>query len=148
MTFSIRPGCEKHMAGTDRLSPYAGVEALFSMTTAKVETDEVHDNGTSTTAATDWKLFTTTKEGDGASTTFGLNLIAGFDYFISKNLHLGAELGFGFSMTSMPDLKDESVVVNSTTGAYEVKADPDQKQGDSMQVGPNVVGQFKLGWLF
>jgi hypothetical protein len=150
MTFSIRPGYEKHMAGTDRLSPYWGIEALFSMTTAKVEEDFLKDNGTTNpaVAATAYKVLTTTKDGDGASTSFGLNLIAGFDYYIAKNLSLGAELGFGFSMTTMPDIESESVVANSTTGAWEVKADPKQKQGDSMQVGPNVVGQFKLGWLF
>src|SRR3954462_3213560 len=39
LSFSIRPGYEWHCAGTDRLSPYCGVELLFSLTTAKVEQD-------------------------------------------------------------------------------------------------------------
>jgi hypothetical protein len=147
MTFSIRPGYEKHMAGTERLSPYWGIEALFSMTTAKVEEDVMAGNGNNTTPASAYQVLTTTKEGDGANTTIGINLIAGFDYYIAKNLHLGAELGFGFSTTSEADITSEYVGADSN-GAAVVKSNPDKNQGDSMDLGPNVVGQFKLGWLF
>ncbi len=150
MTFSIRPGYEKHMAGTEKLSPYWGVEALFSMTTTKVETDNLSNNATTASpSATAYQVLTTTKKGDGANTTIGINLIAGFDYFIAKNLHMGAEMGFGFSTTSMPDIESQRVDVTSATEiAAVVKDNAKQKQGDSMQLGPNVVGQFKLGWLF
>ncbi len=147
MTFSIRPGYEKHMAGTERLSPYWGVEALFSMTTTKEEEDVMAGNGNNTTASTAWQVLTKTKEGDGASTTIGINLIAGFDYYIAKNLHMGAELGFGFSTTSDADITSERLDVDSN-GAAVIKSNPDENQGDSMDLGPNVVGQFKLGWLF
>jgi hypothetical protein len=150
MSFSIRPGYEKHMAGTDRLSPYWGIEALFSLTTAKVETDHVVTNATTADpTGSAYQVLTTTKKGDGASTTIGINLIAGFDYYIAKNLSLGAELGFGFSTTSMPDIEDQQVTTTSSTEIAAVVKDlPKQKQGDSMNLGPNVVGQFKLGWLF
>jgi len=148
MTFSLRPGYEWHHAGTERLSPYGGIELLFSMTTAKVETDTVVDNGTSSAVATDYVVLTKEQKGKGASTSFGLNLVAGADYYIAKNLSLGAELGFGFSMTSHPDIESEGFNVNSTSGAWELKENPLQKQGSSMQVGPNVVGKIKLGWLF
>jgi hypothetical protein len=91
---------------------------------------------------------TTTRKNDGANTTFGINLVAGFDYYIAKNLSLGAELGFGFSTTSMPDIEDQLNRQNQTTGAWEVVDKLKEKQGSSMQVGPNVIGQMKLGWLF
>jgi len=149
MTISLRPGYEKHFAGTESLSPYWGAELWFTMVTAKEEEDNVVTNATTANPdATDWMVLTTTKTGDGASTTFGVGLIAGFDYYIAKNLSLGAEFGFGFSTTSMPDIEDESVTTNATTGASEVVADPNEIQGSSMNVGPNAIAQFKLGWLF
>ncbi|MCX6292092.1 MAG: outer membrane beta-barrel protein [Bacteroidetes bacterium] len=148
MTIGLRPGYEKHFAGTEKLSPYIGAEILFSMTTKTVKEDQLGNNGTNTSAATAWSVLTEERKGDGASTTFGVNLIAGMDYYIAKNLALGAEFGFGFSTTSMPDIEQTSAQNNSTTGAFELVTDPKQKQGSSMNVGPNVTGQLKLGWLF
>jgi hypothetical protein len=148
MTFSIRPGYEKHFAGTEKLSPYIGAELAFTLVTDKVEEDNLATNGTNTAPATDYVVLTTTKEGEKGSTTFGVNLIAGFDYYFAKNLSLGAEFGFGFSTTSHPDVTSESVVVNPTTGASEVKANADEIQGSSMNIGPNAIAQIKLGWLF
>jgi len=148
MTISLRPGYEMHMAGTESLSPYWGGEVWFTLATAKVETDNLATNGNSTTAPTAYQVLTTTRKGDGASTTFGVGLIAGFDWYFAKNVSLGAEFGFGFSTTSMPDIEDEVVQANPTTGAAEVVAKQKEKQGSSSQLGPNVIGQFKLGWLF
>ena len=143
MTISIRPGYEKHFAGTEKLSPYWGAEVSFSMTTAKVETDNAPLNA----AGTARDLLVTTKEGDGASTTFGLGLVAGFDYYIAKNLSLGAEFGFGFSTTSEADIENQSLDTDSS-GNNIVVNDPVSPGGTSMNVGPNFIGQFKLGWLF
>ena len=159
MTISIRPGYEMHMAGTEKLSPYWGAELLFSTTSSTIETDTVdHTTNTNTGAAISvpYAVYTKKRTGDGASTTFGLNIIAGCDYYIAKNLSLGAEIGFGFSTTSMPDIEDQRLDVTTTTTqvppsittTYSVVSKAKEKQGTSMQVGPNVVGQFKLGWLF
>lgn len=153
MTITINPGYEKHFAGTENLSPYVGAELLFSMTTAKVEQDVVDDNHTSTSAATDWIKFTEVQKGKGAKTTFGVNLIAGIDYYIAKHLSLGAEFGFGFSTTSMPDIENSSAVRNTTTQAYELHDDAKEVQGSEMHVGPtllgaNGIGLMKLSWLF
>ena len=148
-TIGLRPGYEWHCPGTDRLSPYCGVEVLFSLTSTKVEADSVKNNVTASTAATDYKVLTIEQKGKGASTSFGLNLIAGADYYIAKNLSLGVELGFGFSMTTMPDIESERVDVTSPTDVtWVVKENALEKQGKEMQVGPNAVAQLKLGWLF
>jgi len=167
MTLSLRPGYEKHFAGTDRLSPYWGVEALFSLTTTKVETDNISTadvtfTNNSTAISAPYTIYTTTRKGGSdAGTTLGINLLAGFDYYIAKNLSLGAEFGFGFSTTSTPDLEDQTVQtttvsttntavppVTTTTVTHTIKDSPAEVQGSSWQLGPNVVGQFKLGWLF
>jgi hypothetical protein len=114
-----------------------------------VDSEFVATNSTNASPTpTAYQLMTTEWKGDGASTTLGLNLIAGVDFYIAKNLSLGAELGFGFSMTTMPDIEGQRVRANPTTGAAEVVDVPAEKQGKSMQIGPNAVGQLKLGWLF
>jgi hypothetical protein len=150
LTIGLRPGYEKHFAGTEALSPYIGVELLFSMTSASTDSDFVVSNGTVTpfVAPSSWVVLTGTTKGKGASTTLGINLIAGVDYYIAKSLSLGAEFGFGYSRTSNPDIERSTIGNNATTGAFEIQTLAKEKQGSSSNIGPNVTGQLKLGWLF
>lgn len=115
--FSIRPGYEKHFAGTDRLSPYIGAELVFASNSSKTEEDHiVEGNYTATYTLTQtseptfqspWSILATTEK--GGSTTFGLNLIAGFDFYFAKNISLGAELNFGYQTTSYKDSESERI---------------------------------------
>ncbi|MFI5219298.1 MAG: hypothetical protein ACHQNT_07385 [Bacteroidia bacterium] len=168
-SFTLRPGYEKHYTGTDRLSPYWGGEFVFTKSSWSSETDNIREGNytavyTDTTSvnpvvAAPWTVHTTTEK--GGSTTFGINLIAGFDFYFAKNLSLGAELSFGWSSTSYSDVESEYVDLTSTTtsagsfpqthtvtSTHAVKSSPDQAQGSSSGFGPDVVGQIKLGWLF
>lgn len=147
-TLGIRPGYEFHWAGTEHLAPYWGVEANFSMTSASVDSDFVATNGSTSQAATAYQVLTGTTKGKGANTTIGLNVITGFDYYFAKSFSIGVEIGFGFSMTSMPDITNTTLGYNKTTSAAELVTSPTQKQGSSFQLGPNAMGSFKLGWLF
>ena len=148
MNISIRPGYEKHFAGTDRLSPYIGGELLFSITTLTVDSDGLVPN--STTYPTGYTVLTTTTKGKGSvlgndvGTTYGVNLIAGTDYYIAKDLSLGVEFGWGFSSTLKADYKSQHVDYSD----YTVKDNLTQKQGSAWTIAPNVIAQFKLGWLF
>lgn len=129
---SLRPGYEMHFDGTDRLSPYVGAEIDFAMQTSSSETQSLDVN--------DATITNTTKGQDGF-TRFGLNLVAGVDYYVAKNLYLGTELGFGFAMTSNSDIKFESDAPGFTA------PDP-TPQGSSLDLGPNVLGQIRLGYTF
>ncbi len=127
-TISVRPGIERHFAGTDRLSPYYGAEALvdFRSSNDKSESligDDVEEQ--------------TTKNG---SIGFGLNAIAGVDFYFADNIYLGAELGFGFGFTSEFDTKVENTVEGVDT--------VETPNGSSLDIGPNVVGAIRLGFLF
>lgn len=128
--FSIAPGYEMHFAGTDRLSPYVGGEVIIGFSNEK-SVMEMSD------AATD---ITTVTEKTG-SFTGGLNALAGVDFYFADNIYLGAELGFGFAFTSdfetttEVDFDGES---NETT----------EPGGSSFNLGPNVVGSMRLGFLF
>ncbi len=149
MTIGIRPGYEWHFAGTDHLSPYWGVEGNLTLVSASIDSNYVTSNASSSTpAGTAWQTLTGTTKGKGASTTIGINVVMGCDYYIAKNLSLGVEFGFGFSSTSNPDITYSYLGSNKTTGAAEIQNATTQKQGTSFQIGPNAVGQFKLGWSF
>jgi hypothetical protein len=100
--FSIRPGYEKHFAGTDRLSPYVGAELMYSMERSTF-TKEFH----SANAAGDvgkienyqvWDM--SVKNG---SNTLGLNALAGVDFYFADNFYLGVEVNLGFHNTKYKD---------------------------------------------
>lgn len=147
-SFSIRPGYEKHFEGTDRLSPYAGVEAVFATTTTKAITEAWSGTNTRPEEGAVWE----TTDTDG-STTFGLNLVAGTDFYFADNIYLGAELGFGFSKTNEKDSEREVSDLdryrfdNNIADDTEVEFDP-IINGSSSSWGPNFQGTIRLGWLF
>lgn len=140
-TVSIRPGYEKHFEGTERLSPYIGGELLFSMTSKTNESQSWDSLFNATTFEYGAPAVGTTTTKDG-STTFGVNLVAGTDFYFANSIYLGAEIGFGFSMTTN---KDSEIT-------YEGPLDPDPIDptinGKSSTWGPNYQGTLRLGWLF
>ena len=162
--FSIRPGYEKHFDGTDRLSPYIGGEIFFGMGSETLtrefhspnDTDNLDDFVT-------WEI--TRKQGHS---TIGLNILAGFDFYFSDNIYLGAEMGFGFASTTLKDREtevsdNEAFIINTAAQADEdfnqafVNEDGDVEystlvgDGDgswkNSAWGPNVQGTLRLGVL-
>ncbi|MGB3868394.1 MAG: hypothetical protein WBG34_08770 [Flavobacteriales bacterium] len=142
ITIGLQPGIEKHLTGTERLSPYFGgyVDLNFTTKNKKDDTQLTLANGNNELG------YNQTKSG---SLGIGLNAVAGFDYYLAKSMYLGTELGFGVS-TSMPmKNKNENVVLNADgTGTTTVSGDGKKDNVSKLQVGPNVVGQIRLGWLF
>lgn len=170
--FSIRPGFEKHLAGTERLSPYFGAEIVFSSSKTKMTRDTIVVSDFTTTLTdtisndvTISAPWTTRSLGTTyGSKTFGVNLIAGMDYYFTKNLSLGAEFGFGFYSTKYTDYDSDFLKVTDTApivgpdpnGVYSatvthsttVESNPSQKRGKDSGFGPVVTARIKLGWLF
>ncbi|HMN05856.1 MAG TPA: hypothetical protein PKD45_09025 [Flavobacteriales bacterium] len=141
-TFAVQPGIEKHMAGTERLSPYFGGYVDLSFT-SKSKKDETQLN-----LSGDKQELGYTKTSSG-SLGIGLNAVAGFDYYIAKSLYLGTELGFGLATTMPMKSKSETVDYNDDhTGTTTTNTDGKKDNVSKFQVGPNVVGQFRLGWMF
>lgn len=135
-SFSIRPGFEKHFAGTDRLSPYVGGEILFGMTNTTTESMTQYDDDGDPASYT-----TITK---GGNSTFGINLVAGTDFYFADNIYLGAEIGFGFSRTK--DKDNETSYVDAPDGFDDSTSTVDNQTASSW--GPNYQGTIRLGWLF
>lgn len=132
MTISLQPGIEKHFAGTERLSPYIGavLNIGYGMD-SKVEESQQPNNAVGSK---------TTK---GGSLDLGINAVAGFDYYVANKLYMGTEIGFGFGMTK--DMTNK-VTFDGITGAQDSDSNVDNKS--EINVGPNVIGQLRLGWVF
>ena len=134
--WELAPGIEKHFAGTDRLSPYVGAELRVAGKSSTV-TDE--------TQAADGKINTTTTKNDnkGGFMAFGLNLVAGADFYFAKKVYLGGEFGYGFGFTSYSDRTVENTALTT-------QPDP-MKQGSEFGFGASLGslnGRLKLGFLF
>lgn len=170
---SIRPGVEKHFDGTNRLSPYVGgvldigfgssntTNGYWSQNTN--DPSVVGDSGFG--AHTQWEQ----KTRDGYL-RLGLNAIAGMDFYFADNIYLGAEFGFGISFNSMSDTKYTSTddlawglaslgFEDVNWGNGEINFDDDnvitsvetranEANGSSLNIGPNVNGALRLGFIF
>ncbi len=142
ITIGLQPGIEKHMAGTERLSPYFGgyLDLNYTTKNKKEDTQLTLANGNYEAGYDQTK---------GGSLGVGLNVVAGFDYYLAKSIYVGTELGFGLSTTMPMKNKTENVVLNDDlTGTKTLSGDGKKDNVSKFQVGPNVVGQLRLGWLF
>jgi hypothetical protein len=133
----IRPGVERHFSGTKRLSPYVGSELIigYGSNTYKHErldatdaiVEDVRKNDATQAAWTYANGF-----------TGGLGLIAGFDYYIAKDLYLGLEMNYAFIFNQANKIKTE---INGQ--------DPvETKQGSNWYFNPSTGANLKLGWNF
>lgn len=131
-SINIQPGLEKHFAGTERLSPYiGGVLALGYTATTEKEEQQVPDKKVG---------ITTTK---GGNFSVGLNAVAGFDYYVASKLYLGTEIGFGLALSSDMTKK---VSYENIAGAEDTESNVDNQS--RFDLGPNVIGQIRMGWVF
>lgn len=150
-SISVQPGYEWHMTGTDRLSPYVGgfVNVGYTSMTDRDESQSAFGIGD----ASDPDLYVEETKTTTGQLNLGLNLVAGFDYYFAEHLYIGTEVGFGFFMNN--DLTSKTTAtftdLNEEGDTYiEVTEESDTVQGNTsgFQLGPNVIGQIRVGWLF
>jgi len=143
MSWSIKPGFEKHFAGTNRLSPYIGAELEIAGQSSK----EITPTGID--AKDEFTIVTDKNKSKGGFFRLGVNLIAGFDCYITKHLYLGTELGFGFQYTKFSDYKMTTAYPSSVTPGTPDPGNPDAvTQGTQMNIGPNFNSAIRLGYIF
>lgn len=130
--FNAAIGAEYHFAGTDRLSPYAGIDIMFG--SGKITTDGSNSDGT--TFVNNYSEKTEAKTG-----MFGVNLVAGTDYYFAENFYMGLELGLGWQSITQKEGTSEV-----TSGGVTTKNTTNEAK--SSFFGNNVIGTFRLGWRF
>ncbi len=103
MNFSFSPGIEYHLkSNAARLDPYVGAVIPFSFSGESVT--EVDERITFYDFASEKTIFdkdVTSTTNEPGAILVGLNLLAGFNFFISDNIAVGAEYSLGFGMTSV-----------------------------------------------
>lgn len=109
ISFSL--GVEKHLGNTKRLDPYLGGEIVVgAVGKTKVNAD------TKITDATGTGTIQRIINQDGG-VTLGVNLIAGFNYFFSERISIGAEYNLGYMTSKMGGDFNESVVNQPVSGS-------------------------------
>lgn len=130
----LRPGFEKHFAGTKRLSPYIGAELNLGYHTSKIK-DEYQ-------AGTEVYVIETKNDQAGDGITLGIAAVAGADFYIAKKLYLGVELNYGLNYF----MASKTKVSNSAPGVDDVESKQGKINGLTFQ--PNALGIFRIGFLF
>lgn len=134
---NINLGAEYHFKGTERLSPYAGLDFGFGMGGSKENGSNAQQILGSAAYIADYKETFTAK-----SSMFAANIVAGTDFYFAQNFYIGLELGLGFSATTWKDAVRE-VTVGTATPVKTVT--PETKQS---VFANNFIGTFRLGWRF
>lgn len=129
-SYSIMPGFEYHFAGTDRLSPYAGIVLSIG-------------GGKSTETWTNY-------DGDGYANgvsaeieepfgTFGVGILFGADLYVAENFFLGAE--FGYLIGSMTE--KEGTASFTSGGNTSTTKWPEHKSSSN---GFGSTAAIRVGW--
>ena len=131
VNFALRPGYEHHFNGTDRLSPFFGGEAYIGLNSNSSSIESIFN--------TDEIMTTITKQ---SNSTYGINILAGCDYYFSNKIYIGVELGYGFLYEGAGVTKikyknpSSSSLENSTT----------KGSSTSLDWGPNYQGTIRFGF--
>lgn len=97
--FSFSPGIEYHFTTTSKVDPYVGAEIPITVKgTQDTEVDFMYQQREEDGALVLDQDFNTKTTRDGGF-SIGFNLLAGFNYFFSPKIAIGAEYGIGFLNT-------------------------------------------------
>lgn len=142
-SWSFSPGIEKHFEGTDRLSPYAGLDIMIGGANFKGESLDINGFGKTETT---YEGITST--GDRAYGMFGVNLVAGTDFYFAKHIYLGYEIGFGFSSQKDKDWTTTSTSTSGTTTTT-VTTESGKDEGTKWSgISANVRNGIRFGFVF
>ncbi|MCD4698031.1 MAG: hypothetical protein K8S16_17540 [Bacteroidales bacterium] len=131
----IYPGIEKHFGDMRRLSPYIGGELGIAYKTSK-------DTYTNNSGASQVETVYNGAWSNGSERGYfslGLNFIIGTDFYLSKKLFMGIEMGFGLQSVFDSEVKIEQ------TGESDVTA---SEKASMMQLGVNFNSAIRLGYSF
>ncbi|MDR1584963.1 MAG: outer membrane beta-barrel protein [Prevotellaceae bacterium] len=134
-TFGFTPGVEYHLVKFEKGSLYAGAEIGYALTSASASTtNNKNDDGRTLKGSDD--------AGNRSQSAFGLAVFTGVNYYLTKNLYLGAELGLGYSSS-----KNKEIVEKTTTGGTSTET-TDKDYSKNGNIGFAAVPTFRLGWNF
>lgn len=131
--YQIMIGGAYHFSQLANLSPYAGLDVMIGG--GKTITEGEDTDGA--TWVPDYSERT-----ELPTSSFGVNLVAGVDWYFAQNVFLGAELGFGFNKTTS---KEGTFTATSGTTTVEGVA---PSPGSFSSFGNVYTAGLRLGWRF
>jgi len=142
LDFSLSVGYEKHLGNTRRLDPYLGGEIVIGRiggTKIDASTDITDVTGTE-------KIQQITQIDGGFN--FGLNFIAGFNYFFAERISIGAEINLGYLFSSTGGDKSDSRVTTPVSGAEITSFSSSKSKASSKGFNVNSTAGLMLSFFF
>lgn len=133
VTYGIGAGIEMHWDGTDRLSPYYGGQLNFT----RVISNQNWYNAEGPTWGPTLKMGNT-KTITSATNWWGIDIVAGADYYFAQNVYLGVEIGYNLSLM---------VAGEQAEWENDQRLDVTEQPTDYF-VSPGAVSGLRLGWRF
>lgn len=132
--WSAQLGAEYHLSGTDKMSPYFMGALNFGGGSTSYKGE--NNDGTDFVAGVSY-------EGKTSTSSFGLGIGAGMDYYVFDNVYLGLELGWGWINDT-----DKGGSTSYTIGGTTTETDTDPA-GSSSAMGTGAMNtSFRIGWRF
>ncbi len=129
-SFNIKPGIIYSFSGTDRLEPYVGLELVFGLDSS-CEYSNVKQDGA-----------TYERENKTRNSHFGANAVTGFNFYVAKDLYVGAEVGLGFVVTP------QSHKFGTDEEGKEYDSKDDKSKSHTTHISPNCTPSVRVGWKF
>lgn len=140
--FKVSVGIEKHLGTTRRLDPYVGADlSIIRLGATKITSDLEQIDVTGT-----HKESTTIQIDGGAG--FGLGAIAGFNYFLSKNLSLGVEFGYAFNYIKTGGDFSRSNRIQPVSGTETSTSEFGKASVTETSIGATATGGIMLSFFF
>ena len=140
--FSVAIGMEKHLGNTRRLDPYLAGELVIG----KIGSTKI-DASTDITDITGTHKIQRIIQQDGGF-TFGLNFIAGFNYFFSERLSIGAEVNLGYLYSATGGDQSESLVEDPVNGEQISDFTSSKNKSSTSGFGVNSTAGLMLSFFF
>ncbi|PST81666.1 hypothetical protein C7T94_18810 [Pedobacter yulinensis] len=143
--WALNFGIEHHFPGSRRLSPYVGLDAsiagrsasqTFANPTTTVDTENGWYNFQSVVNPTAFYL------SRQAYSRWGVNLVAGFDFYMSRAFFFGYEFNLGAYQTNY---KNASLRTVNQSGAVTTQ---NLGKSESFKIGPTLFNGIRLGYNF
>ncbi len=146
--FGLNFGIEKHFKGTRRLSPYIGADLFWGTKSSK---QDIANNASSISIKNGWldvqyyqsgnTVITSYRVSEAAYQRYGINVVAGFDFYMAKNFFLGYEFNLGYSKTNYKSPEVVATGQNTSLPAY-------YSNNATNKFGTSLVNGIRVGYIF
>jgi len=135
-------GAEYHFAGTDRLSPYVGLDIMFGGAKTKVEGTNTDGTGTAYVADASF-------DSEDPTSMFGVGLALGTDFYFAENFYVGVEMGMAWrTITTKPGSYSNTAGGTTVSGDLNGESKDGQFFTGNLPTGATPTGNIRLGWRF